>query len=391
MAPNAGRPVPRRSSLRAPRISAQGGRLDTDSVVVGAGVVGLAVARALALAGRSVVVLERERAIGTAVSSRNSGVIHAGLYYTPGSLKARLCVRGKALLYEFCQRRGVAHARCGKLIVATEESEAVLLDEYQARASANGAGEIRRLSSREVAALEPEVRCLAALHSLSTGIVDAQELMQALAADIEARDGHIVFGSALDRAEATGGGFRVDIAGGGGSLSCRELVNAAGLEGPAVAARIGGLEPQVIPRARFARGRYYALRGPPPFRRLVYPVADVHSLGIHATLDLAGRVRFGPDVEWVDAVDYGFDTSRTAQFAAAIRRYYPALDAARLEPDYTGIRPKIYAPDEPPADFRIDGPAAHGVAGLVNLFGIESPGLTASLAIAELVASSFEV
>src|SRR5579859_5210886 len=314
--------------------------MDADSVVVGAGVVGLAAARALALAGRSVVVLERERAVGTAVSSRNSGVIHAGLYYVPGSLKARLCVRGKALLYEFCERRGVAHARCGKLIVATDEPEAALLEDYQARATANGAGEIRRLSSREVAALEPEIRCVAALHSLSTGIVDSHELMQALVADLEARGGHIVLGSAIERAETTAGGFRVVVADGGGLLSCRELVNAAGLEAPAVAARIGGLAPGAIPRARFARGRYYALRGPAPFRRLVYPVADAHSLGVHGTLDLAGRVRFGPDVEWIDAVDYGFDTSRTAQFAAAIRRYYPSLAAARLEPDYTGIRPK---------------------------------------------------
>jgi L-2-hydroxyglutarate oxidase LhgO len=361
--------------------------MDADSIVTGAGVVGLAAARALALTGRTVIVLERERAIGTAVSSRNSGVIHAGLYYTPGSLKARLCVRGKALLYEFCEHRGVAHARCGKLIVASGAAEARLLEDYLARANANGAGEVVRLGPREVAALEPNVHCVAALHSLSTGIVDAHELMQALAADIESHGGHIVLGSMVDRAEPIAGGFRVHVAGGESSASCRELVNAAGLDGPALAARIDGLAPRAIPRARFARGRYYALRGASPFHRLVYPVADAHSLGIHATLDLAGRVRFGPDVEWIDAVDYTFDSSRTAQFAAAIRRYYPALDAARLEPDYTGIRPKIYAPDEPAADFRIDGPLEHGIPGLVNLFGIESPGLTASLAIAEVVVS----
>jgi L-2-hydroxyglutarate oxidase LhgO len=361
--------------------------MDADSVLAGAGVVGLAAARALALAGRRVIVLERERAIGTAVSSRNSGVIHAGLYYTPGSLKARLCVRGKALLYEFCERRGVAHARCGKLIVASGTAEAALLEHYLACATANGAGDVLRLGSREVAALEPNVQCVAALHSLSTGIVDAHELMQALAADVESQGGQIVLGSALERAEPIAGGFRVHVADGGGSVSCRELVNAASLDAPALAARIEGLAPRSIPQPHFARGRYYALRGPAPFRRLVYPVADAHSLGIHATLDLAGRVRFGPDVEWIDAVDYTFDSSRTAQFAAAIRRYYPALDVARLEPDYTGIRPKIYARDEPAADFRIDGPAAHGIPGLVNLFGIESPGLTASLAIAEVVAS----
>jgi L-2-hydroxyglutarate oxidase LhgO len=363
-------------------------KMDADTVVVGAGVVGLAAARALALAGRSVVVLERERAVGTAVSSRNSGVIHAGLYYVPGSLKARLCVRGKSLLYEFCGRRGVPHARCGKLIVATEESEAGLLEDYEARARTNGAGEMLRLSPREVARLEPEVRCAAALHSPSTGIIDVHELMHAFEADIESYGGHVVLGSGLDAAEVLDGGFRLALADGlGSSYTCRELVNAAGLEAPAVAGRIAGLAPQTIPRARFARGRYYSLRGAAPFRRLVYPVADAHSLGIHATLDLAGRVRFGPDVEWIESVDYRFDTSRTEQFAAAIRRYYPALETARLEADYTGIRPKIYAPDEPASDFRIDGPAAHGVPGLVNLFGIESPGLTASLAIAETVAS----
>ncbi len=344
--------------------------------------------RAAALAGRSVVVLERERAVGTVVSSRNSGVIHAGVYYAPGSLKAALCVRGKMLLYEFCARRGVAHARCGKLIVAVEESEVGLLEDYEARARTNGAGEMLRLSPREVARLEPEVRCAAALHSPSTGIIDVHELMHAFEADIESYGGHVVLGSGTRRR----GGARRRLPARarrrpGSSYTCRELVNAAGLEAPAVAGRIAGLAPQTIPRARFARGRYYSLRGAAPFRRLVYPVADAHSLGIHATLDLAGRVRFGPDVEWIEGIDYRFDTSRTEQFAAAIRRYYPALETARLEADYTGIRPKIYAPDEPAADFRIDGPAAHGVPGLVNLFGIESPGLTASLAIAETVAS----
>jgi L-2-hydroxyglutarate oxidase LhgO len=362
--------------------------MDADAVIVGAGVVGLAAARALALAGRSVVVLERERAVGTAVSSRNSGVIHAGLYYPPGSLKASLCVRGKSLLYEFCARRDVRYARCGKLIVAAEASEATVLEEYEARARANGAGEIRRLSPREAARLEPAVRCVAALHSPSTGIVDVHDLMLAYAADIESHGGYVVLGTGFDAAEVIAGGFRLRLADGtGAALTCRELVNAAGLEAPAVAARIAGLAPRTIPRARFARGRYYSLRGKAPFQRLIYPVADAHSLGIHATLDLAGRVRFGPDVEWIESIDYRFDTSRTEDFAAAIRRYYPAIEPARLEPDYTGIRPKIYAPGEPASDFRIDGPPAHGVAGLVNLFGIESPGLTASLAIAETVAA----
>jgi L-2-hydroxyglutarate oxidase LhgO len=282
----------------------------------------------------------------------------------------------------------VPHARCGKLIVAAEESEAGVLQDYEARARANGAGEMFWLSPGEVVRLEPEVRCAAALHSPSTGIVHVHELMNAFAADIESHGGHIVLGSGLDAAEVVADGFRLALADGrGSSYTCRELVNSAGLEAPAVAARIAGLAPQTVPRARFARGRYYSLRGAAPFKRLVYPVADAHSLGIHATLDLAGHVRFGPDVEWIGDIDYRFDTTRTEQFAAAIRRYYPALETARLQADYTGIRPKIYAPDEPAADFRIDGPAAHRVPGLVNLFGIESPGLTASLAIAETVAS----
>ncbi|HMK86959.1 MAG TPA: NAD(P)/FAD-dependent oxidoreductase [Steroidobacteraceae bacterium] len=363
--------------------------MDVHTVVVGAGVVGLAVARARAMAGHEVVVLERERAIGTATSSRNSGVIHAGLYYSPSSLKAALCVRGKELLYEFCARRGVSHARCGKLIVASTDGETPRLGEYEALGRANGAGALDWLSPAEVVALEPEVRCVAALHSLTTGIVDVHELMSALAADIASSGGHVVLDSELARAEPIAAGFELWVNDGYSTrLKCRELINAAGLEAPAVAARIAGLAPSTLPTARFARGRYYALRGPPPFRRLIYPVADTHSLGIHATLDLAGRVRFGPDVEWIECVDYRFDESSSAQFAAAIRRYYPSLDASRLQPDYTGIRPKIYARGEPAADFRIDGPAAHGLEGLVNLFGIESPGLTAALAIAEKAAQS---
>lgn len=358
------------------------------TVVVGAGVVGLAVARALAGTGRDVVVLECEKGVGTATSSRNSGVIHAGIYYPPGSLKARLCVRGKALLYEFCARRGVRHARCGKLIVATADPEIAVLRNYEARAQSNGAGATQWLSAADVAAIEPEVCCIAALHSLTTGIIDVHELMNALVMEIESHRGHIVLDSAFDRADVCRDGFQLTITDGRGTrLTCRELVNAAGLEAPAVAAQIVGLAPGMIPTARFARGHYYSLRGHAPFQRLIYPVADAYSLGIHATLDLAGRVRFGPDVEWIECVDYRFAPNRAAQFAAAIRRYYPTLDDARLAPDYTGIRPKIYGREEPAADFRIDGPLFHGVPGLINLFGIESPGLTASLAIAEMVAA----
>jgi len=348
--------------------------MDVDTLVVGAGVVGLAAARALAAAGREVVVLEQAHAIGTATSSRNSGVIHAGIYYPPKSLKASLCVRGKALLYEYCAARNVRQRRCGKLLVATSEPERALLEGYAARALQNGAGELPWIPAREVAIMEPQIRCVAALHSASSGIV------------VESGGGHVVLNAKLERAEIAAGGFALSLSDGHGTrLRCRELVNAAGLEAPALAQRIAGLSPSLIPTASFARGHYYSLRGPAPIERLIYPVADAHSLGIHATLDLSGRVRFGPDVEWIDAVDYRFAADLRERFAGAIRRYYPALDASRLEPDYTGIRPKINSPDEPAADFRIDGPAIHGVAGLVNLFGIESPGLTASLAIAERV------
>ena len=367
--------------------------MDVDTVVIGAGVVGLAIARVLAQRGRDVMVLEQESAIGTATSSRNSGVIHAGIYYASNSLKARLCVEGKALLYDYCVKRGVPHERCGKLIVATTDAEARALRGYQETAAANGAGELHWLSARDVAQLEPEVHCVAALHSLSTGIVDTHELMLALRADIEAAGGHVVLNTELMHAAVVPGGFSLTLAEvaevaevAGAQVTCQSLVNSAGLEAPAVARRIAGLGAQHIPPAHFARGHYYALGGAPPFRRLVYPIPEGGGLGIHATLDLSGRVRFGPDVEWIDRVDYRFAADRTRDFAAAIRRYYPALDATRLTPDYTGIRPKIYGPRDAPSDFRIDGPDRHGITGLVNLFGIESPGLTASLAIGDAVA-----
>lgn len=360
--------------------------MDTDVVVIGAGVVGLAVARALGQSRRQVIVVEREAAVGTAASSRNSGVIHAGLYYPRGSLKARLCVRGKALLYDYCIERGVAHARCGKLVVATNEAETATLRAYQQNAISNDARDVRWLTREDVARLEPLVRCSAALHSESTGIVDVHELMQSLQADIEARDGRVVLNTSVAGAEATHDGFLVTLGENRDTrLSCRQVVNSAGLEAPAVARRIAGLDPTTIPAARFARGHYYALGGPAPFRRLVYPVPAGGGLGIHATIDLSGRVRFGPDVEWISEVDYRFGSDRVEQFAAEIRKYFPSVDASHLSADYTGIRPKLYGPGEVPADFRIDGPIRHGVKGLVNLYGIESPGLTASLAIGEAV------
>ena len=322
--------------------------MDVDSVVVGAGVVGLAIARALAQAGRDVVVVERECAVGTATSSRNSGVIHAGIYYAAGSLKATLCVAGKALLYDYCASRGVAHRRCGKLIVATTAAEARGLREFWTRAAANGVGDLKWLSPGEVAELEPQVRCVAALLSPSTGMVDVHELMSALQADLEAAGGRVVLNTALARAQPVAGGFALTLAEPGeAAVTCRVLVNSAGLEAPAVARRIAGLDDRHIAPAHFARGHYYSLGGAPPFHRLVYPMPEGGGLGIHATLDLAGRVRFGPDVEWVDRVDYRFGSDRSRDFGIAIRRYYPALDATRLTADYTGIRPRSTDPARP--------------------------------------------
>jgi L-2-hydroxyglutarate oxidase LhgO len=295
------------------------------------------------------------------------------------------------LLQAYCAGRGISHRRCGKLIVATSDTEAAALRRLQAAAAANGVTDLRWLSAQDVAELEPLLRCVAALESPSTGIVDVHELMAALGADVEASGGQLVLRTRFERAAPIVGGFALRLSDPGAvQLSCRELVNAAGLEASAAAGQIVGAGTLAVPRTRFARGHYFALGGAEPFRRLVYPIPEGGGLGIHATLDTAGRVRFGPDVEWIDLVDYEFGSDRVEAFAASIRRYYPALDQARLTPDYTGIRPKIYGPGDPPSDFRIDGPERHGVAGLVNLFGIESPGLTACLAIGEEVAGRLE-
>lgn len=350
-----------------------------DVVVIGAGVVGLACARALARAGREVLVLERHDRIGSETSSRNSEVIHAGIYYPTGSLKARLCVAGKQLLYAYCEAAGIAHRRCGKLIVATDAAQVPVLRAYQAQALGNGAGALQWLDRAGVVALEPAVDAVAGVFSPTTGIVDSHGLMLALQADLEAAGGVVVCNTAVVRLARRPGGIAVstDTL----ELDAAWVVNCAGLGAPGMARQLVA----DVPIGRYARGRYYAYQGPAPFDRLVYPVAEPGGLGIHVTLDLAGQVRFGPDVEWIDAVDYTFDDSRRADFVAAIARYFPAVDPARVVPAYTGIRPKLAGPDAPAADFRIDGPAEHGVPGLVNLLGIESPGLTASLAIAQYV------
>lgn len=357
-----------------------------DCVVIGAGVVGLAVARALAQAGREVLILEAESAIGTGTSSRNSEVIHAGIYYPQGSLKARLCVAGRDALYAFCDSHGVPYRRCGKLIVATDESQLAGLDALQAHAIANGVDDLQRLDEDEVKALEPQLNAVAGLLSPSTGIVDSHGLMLALQGDAEAAGALLALHAPVEAVEVLGSGLKVDVGGAEPmTLLATTLINCAGHAAPAIAARTTGLAADRVPPRYFAKGSYFSLATPTPFRHLVYPLPEPGGLGVHLTLDLGGQARFGPDVEWVDGLDYTMDESRADRFYAAIRRYWPRLPDGALQPAYTGIRPKISAPGEPAADFCIDGPADHGVAGLVNLFGIESPGLTAALAIADEV------
>jgi L-2-hydroxyglutarate oxidase LhgO len=356
-----------------------------DCIVIGGGVIGLAVARRLAIAGIETLVLEREAVPGAHTSSRNSEVVHAGLYYTPGSLKARLCVRGREQLYRYCEERGIGHRRCGKLVIATADDERPRLQDYFTTAGRNGVTDLAWLTPVEVAELEPAVRCVAALWSPSTGIVSSHELMQALLGDLEAHGGALACRAAVVAARLGQDTHRVVVEQDGerSEFATRLLVNAAGLDAQTVARGFAGLAVATIPPRHFAKGHYFTLQGRAPFRHLVYPVAGGGGLGIHVTLDLGGGARFGPDVEWVATVDYATDESRRDAFAAAIRRYYPGLDAARLQPGYTGIRPKLVGPGEPAADFCIQGPRDHGIEGLVNLYGIESPGLTAALAIAD--------
>jgi L-2-hydroxyglutarate oxidase LhgO len=356
-----------------------------DCAVVGGGLVGLAVARALALAGREVVILEAEEAIGTHTSSRNSEVIHAGIYYPQGSLKARACIRGKTLLYEYCVRHGIPHARCGKLIVATSPGQLSELQGIQARAHANGVTDLVQMSREQALALEPELSCVAALYSPSTGAIDSHALMLAYLGDAEANGAMLAVNSRLERAIVRKAGIELQVAGAEPILA-RSVVNSAGLSAPSVARRIEGYPSARAPRELYAKGNYYTLTRRAPFSRLVYPVPEPGGLGVHITLDLAGQARFGPDVEWVERIDYSVDPNRADRFYAAIRRYWPGLPDGALAPGYAGIRPKISGPGEPAADFVIEGPAQHGVRGLVNLFGIESPGLTASLALADDVA-----
>lgn len=356
-----------------------------DCVVIGAGVVGLAVARALALQGREVIVLEAENAIGTGTSSRNSEVIHAGIYYPQGSLKARLCVEGKNMLYAFCAERGIGYDRCGKLIVATSESQISELKGIKAKAAANGVHDLILLTRQEARALEPEIECVAALHSPSTGIVDSHALMLTLQGDLENAGGFVVLNTALDHAECAKNAINL-IAKDGTELQANVVVNAAGLHAQFLAQRFSGLNSNFIPPSYFAKGNYFTLAGRSPFKRLIYPVPEAAGLGVHLTIDLGGQAKFGPDVQWVDSPDdLVVNATRGDAFYAEIRKYWPALQTGALSSGYAGIRPKIQAPHEPASDFLIQGPAVHGMSGLVNLFGIESPGLTSSLAIANYV------
>ena len=364
-----------------------------DAVVIGAGVVGLAVGRALAQRGLETVVLERANAIGTETSSRNSEVVHAGLYYPSGSLKARLCVRGREQLYAFCESHGVAFRRCGKLLVARGQAQRDKLARIEAQAQANGVSDVQRLSAAQARAMEPALVTDEALWSPSTGIVDSHALMLALQGEFEAAGGALALLSPVNALECGSGWHRIQVGGDAPmELDARIVVNAAGLWAPWVTCRMHGMPAEHVPTARYAKGSYYALSGRAPFTHLIYPVPQEAGLGVHLTLDLAGQARFGPDVEWIvpatpDDIDYRVDPARCDAFYADIRTYWPGLPDGALQPAYSGVRPKLQGPGEPARDFVLQGPAEHGIAGLMNLLGIESPGLTASLAIADEVAS----
>ncbi len=362
--------------------------VDIETIVIGAGVVGLAVGRSLAESGHEVMVVERHELIGSETSSRNSEVIHAGLYYPPGSLRARLCVAGKQKLYAFCADNGVAHARCEKLLVATDDEQVPRLNAIRENAAKNGVDDLEPLDARQAAALEPAVRCVAAMRSPSTGIVDSHGLMVALEGHITSRGGQVVLMSNVTTIRARGdGGF--DVSFGEDVVSCRYLVNAAGLGATDIAHTLNYPGGYVPPTTYFAKGQYYALSGKSPFQRHIYPMPSGAWLGLHATVDMAGRCKFGPDIAWIDTIDYTFEPEKITQFLDFIRSYYPDLDADKLHPDYTGIRPKLYREGEAVPDFQIHGRDQHGHDGLVMLFGIESPGLTGALAIGDMVAAHY--
>lgn len=366
--------------------------MDVDVAVVGAGAVGLAVAAAFAREGCNPLVLEAAGAIGTGTSSRNSEVIHAGMYYPTGSLRHRMCVGGNRKLYAYLAARGVAHLKHGKLIVATCDAEVTKIESIYATGQANGVESLSLVTGAEAMAWEPALTCVAALSSPETGIVDSHGYMLALQGEIEDHGGSIALATPVERIEPlASGGFRITTGGADPStITCRHLVNSAGLYAQRVARGIEGLADSHVPKLVLAKGNYFGCATRQAFSRLIYPAPVDGGLGVHVTIDLGDRMRFGPDVEWLsitdpDQIDYTVDPARSQSFYAAIRRYWPGLPDGVITPDYSGCRPKLSDPGEPAADFRIDGHELHGIPGLVNLFGIESPGLTSSLAIADEV------
>lgn len=361
------------------------------AVVIGAGVVGLACARALAKKGIATVILEKNRGIGQETSARNSEVIHAGLYYPTGSCKAALCVRGRHLLYDFCRSHQVRHRACGKLIVATNPEQAARLEALRHQGEANGVTDLQPLSGTQARQLEPALHCTAALLSPSTGIVDSHGLMLALLGEAQSHGASLALNSPFIAGHRDNGNWLLEI---GGTepmtLKTEWVINAAGLHAPQVAAKLAAFPRECIPSAHYAKGNYYALAGRAPFSRLIYPLPEPGGLGVHLTLDLGGQARFGPDVEWLETenpeiLDYRVDPRRADSFYAEVRKYWPDLPDAALQPAYSGVRPKIGSAHAPAADFLIQGPESHGVGGLINLFGIESPGLTSALAIGETI------
>ncbi|MEL6871668.1 MAG: NAD(P)/FAD-dependent oxidoreductase [Pseudomonadota bacterium] len=363
---------------------------DLETIVVGAGVVGLAIGRSLAERGHEVTVLERHDLIGSETSSRNSEVIHAGIYYPTGSLRAELCVAGKHKMYAFCAENGVAHAACEKLIVATDDEQLGRLDAIRLKAAENGVTDLEPLTPSEAEALEPAVRCTGALRSPSTGIVDSHGLMVALEGHIASRGGQVVLSTPVERAQRSENGRGFVVAFGGEIVTCANLILAPGLGATDLSTTLTFPGDFTPPTTYYAKGQYYALAGPSPFARHIYPMPSGAWLGLHATVDLAGRCKFGPSLQWIDEIDYAFEEGKLGQFLDAIRLYYPDLDESRLHSDYTGIRPKLYREGEPASDFMIHGPADHGIEQLVLLHGIESPGLTSSLAIGDYVAGMLD-
>lgn len=361
---------------------------DMDCVVIGAGVVGLAVARALALGGREVLVLEREGLIGSHTSSRNSEVIHAGIYYEPGSLKARMCVAGREMLYRYCRDHHIEHRRCGKFIVAADGTQIDALERLEKNAISSGVADLEWLDGAQARRLEPELACSAALSSPSTGILDSHAFMLSLLGEAEGRGACVAYRVRVDSLSVASSGVEVRVdSQPEPALRCRTVVNAAGLDSVRVASSIDDFPKKHIPALRYAKGTYFTLSGPTPFSRLIYPIPQHGGLGIHMTIDMSGRGRFGPDVEWISDIDYRVDENRAGLFYRAVRRYWPALQPGRLHAAYAGIRPKLSGPGEASADFCVSGPKDHGVPGVINLYGIESPGLTASLALAERIAA----